>query len=352
MIPWQTKNHKNIWNVVVLIVTTTFIFNSSIPYATASRSLFGTKSHAQRHVIPQTEKNLIDIRQNPSAITIPSSYGQIVESFKGKSDTLVVHIQDAHVNEKAQFNIAEILKILSENYDIQLLCLEGASKRLDTSFYDRFPKTEAKEKINRIFVKEALFTGAEYFKIQNNDLKISAFGAEDRDLYLKHKDTYFSIEPDKKGILTYLFTLESILNKAKKRIYSKPLEELENQAAQYQKKNITLAEYASYLSKSAKSLRIDYSKYSNFYNFVEVSRKEKGVDFKKAEDERSQLIDELSKKLNKQELNKLLRLSMDYRLDKLSAVCFYEYLEELLGKETYKAHLREHDALSSYIDYI
>lgn len=349
--PWQSQNHIIIRNHTILVkainvtVIITLIFNINLSYAFSNRTLFDTKSHAQRSVRTEAEESLLDIEDNPAAISIPPAYGLIVESYKGKGSSLVVHIQDCHVNEIAQFNIARILKTLLKNYDIRLLCLEGASKRLDTSFYDTFPDGETKEKVSRFFVKKALFTGAEYFKITNRDQGISAFGVEDKDLYLAHLEVYQDVQPDKSKIISYLTGLETALNRIKERIYPKPLKELEAKDREYQDKIITLAEYASYINRSAKRLKADLRHYPNFRNFIRLVKKEKSINFKKAEEQREELIEELSQRLEEKQLKRLLKLSLDYRLNKISAIAFYDYLQGLLP-------ITDYQELLSYIEYL
>ena len=146
--------------IVTLIIIISYIATCTGPcYGFGAKTLFARKSHAQRYVDDITAQDNKDILQSPSLFSIPKNLGRIVEYHKGKNEKLVIHIQDRHIDPVTQNNIASIIEILNVEHNIYLMCLEGASKELDTSFYNSFEDVALKKKIAEVFVQQGLFTG-------------------------------------------------------------------------------------------------------------------------------------------------------------------------------------------------
>jgi hypothetical protein len=212
-------------------------------YGYAYPTLFKEKSHAQRYLKDALTAKTLDILEDLSCVSIPQSTGRVVESFKGKGDSLVIHIQDRHADNTAQLNIAKIIDEIVSKYDTHLICLEGASKELDTSFYDKFPDGNIKDKVSKFFVDKAIFTGAEYYKITNKDKYLRAFGAEDKHTYLEHLASYKDNIVDKDKILEFLKTVTLSIDELKDKVYTKPLKEIDKRAKEYALTTIQLPEY-------------------------------------------------------------------------------------------------------------
>ena len=74
-------------------------------------TLFKTTSHAQRHLVQNAVTENTCIVKDPYLVSIPQSLGTIVEHFKGDKDSLIIHIQDRHIDPTAQLNIAGIVAV-------------------------------------------------------------------------------------------------------------------------------------------------------------------------------------------------------------------------------------------------
>ena len=330
----------------LLAITITLTSSYSYAYPT----LFKTTSHAQRHVKEDNTDNALNILKDSSSISIPNGIGRIVEHFKGKEDTLIIHIQDRHADKAAQLNIAKIIDEFATKYDTHLMCLEGASKELDTSFYDKFPDGEIKEKVSEFFVEKALFTGAEYYKITNKEKYLKAFGAEDRDTYLQHLAVYKDNVVDKDRILKFLKAVSVSIDILKNRIYTKALKEIDEKSRRYAQKQIQLPEYLKTLKVCSTNAKLDISKYKNLTKFIQLAEQEEGIDFKEAESQREALIKKLSGSLDKEKLDKLLQNSLQFRLGKITQEEFYDYLKNLIEQENLKRS--NYKNLLAYCDYI
>lgn len=74
-----------------------------------------------------------------STFTIPTDIATIQEKFQGSSSESVIIIQDAHDIPEAQKNIFQTIRQLLDQYEIELVGLEGAEGVLDNQFYQSFP---------------------------------------------------------------------------------------------------------------------------------------------------------------------------------------------------------------------
>jgi HEAT repeat protein len=313
-------------------------------------TLFKTTSHAQRHLVQNTAIENTCIVKDPYLASIPQSLGAIVEHFKGDKDSLIIHIQDKHIDPTAQSNIAGIIDEFISKHKVSLMCLEGASAELDTSFYDAYEDNEIKHKVSKAFVDFAIFTGAEYYKITNKDEYLIAVGAEDKGLYLKHLDIYKNTVVYQESIINFLKAVNLSLNNLKGNLYTKDLKSIDSASISYSKGAIKLSEYIKTLNSYANKAKIDTPKYPDLIKFIALVQREEKIDFKLAETQRETIIKKLSETLDRVELNELLRNSMDFRADKLSQEEFYDYLFNLIDKYDFKQ--KEYSQLQAYRDYI
>jgi methylase of polypeptide subunit release factors len=337
--------------IISLLLILSFIHTNIIPsYGFSGRSLFTHKSHAQRYLDDYSRYK--DIVKTPSFIQIPEELGRVVEHYKGSGDRLVIHIQDRHIDFLTQSNIARIIQNINKAYNIHMICLEGAVNELDTSFYDNFEDSAPKQKVTEFFLRKGLFTGPEFFKITNKGIYLRAVGVEDGSLYLEHLQSYKKNQPGKERMLLSLRAMKVSSEKLKSLLYSDSLKTLDRAMASYQNHEMLLAQYLLVLEKYAQASSVDTLQYQDFAAFMELIRKEQSVDFKKAQIERNALIKDLSETLDKEIVQQLLHMSLDFRLDKISSVAFHEYLVSLLQLPAAGFKLSEYRNLAAYIDYI
>jgi hypothetical protein len=319
-------------------------------YAAAGTSLFKTTSHAQRHLPNSLLKKDIDILKDPSIISIPESLGTILDYYKGNGGSLVIHIQDRHIDPVAQKNISAIIHELTERYKVNIMMLEGAACELDTYFYDRFEDSDIKRKVLELFVDNAIFTGAEYYKILHKEKYLYAKGAETKDLYIKHLSAYNNTIISQQDIGKFLKTIILCLNTLKHAFFSRDLTRIDSASNAYAEGIIKLPEYIKTLASSALKAKIDMTDYPNLVGFAELIKKEAGIDFKKAESQREDIIKKLSHSLPRVELTALLRKSADFNKGLISQEEFYDYLLCIIESNNFKAN--EYDELTKYKEYL
>ncbi len=334
----------NIKRILSIILSSSIALTSTYGYCYPT--LFGSQPHAKRYLVEDslTQKRT-DIVSDPGSITIPESIGRVIDTYKGEGDFLVVHIQDRHIDPVAQLNIAKIIDEFNIKHNTHLMCLEGASKELNTLFYNKFPDGKIKNKTAKLFVEKGLFTGAEFYKITNTDKSLKAQGTEDKAAYLEHLASYKENRLDRDKILKFLKAVEISINILKKKVYSKQLKDIDKKAGFYYAKQLQLPEYLEALQYYSKKTKVDIEKYKSLNEFIRLIEKEKSVDFKDAQAQREELIKHLSENLENEKLQELLKNSLDFKLNKLSDIAFYNYLEQFLTPNTY-------NHLTIYIDYL
>lgn len=334
--------------VLSFILAVSLCLYSSMPsYALNSRSLFTHKSTAQRHLeTPLYE----DIVADPSLLDMPDALGRVVEYHKGKTSRLVIHIQDHHTDPVAQKSIASIVELLNTKHNVQLMCLEGAWDAIDTSFYNRFKDTALKEKISILFVDEALFTGPEFYKINNKGNYIRAVGAESNSLYLKHLSSHKDNQIKKSNALTELDMVKSAVDALKLCLYPDDLISLDNLSSAYSSRQLSLKEYSQKLYEYAVKYEISIDSRSDLYRFMGLIEQEQIIDFKQAESERESLIRFFSENMPQENVSELVRMAMDFRSHKIPDIVFYDYLEGLMLEHS--INNMEYANLFSYIGYV
>ena len=338
---------KRPFKVLVCLVTLwSFLFNTvSFDLAWAARApleLSGDGSN--RAGGPGVVKEL-----RVDTFTLPEYLGRIKDSWRGNSDKIVIHIQDAHCNYAAQHKISEIIEYLNKEYGINVVNLEGGAKEYDLSIFTDIVDKSLRDKVADYFVKEGLVNGAEYFAV-NNPEKVNLWGIEDANLYVDNLKVYRDSLAHKEEIDKNLMTLSYILSNLKSKVYSKELLDFDIKYDAYKASNIEFKDYLSFLIVIAKSKAIDINTLSNIYLLNQTLEKEGKIEFKKANNERDDLIDRLQKKLSKNALKELVVKIVEFRSKKISQENFYSYLTTKVKDK--EITLSEFPEFQKYIVYI
>lgn len=119
---------------------------------------------------------------NPS-LHIPSKLGQVTSQWSPikKHAPHVLLVQDLHVNEGVQRNIAAILKQLANRRYLTVF-VEGAHGSFDVAPLRNLPTTARREVIQS-FLEEARITGAEIAAVESKN-PMHLWGIDDKNLYL------------------------------------------------------------------------------------------------------------------------------------------------------------------------
>ncbi|MGB3112318.1 MAG: hypothetical protein WBB84_05020, partial [Candidatus Omnitrophota bacterium] len=285
---------------------------------------FAAKEDAEN--VPVVEEIQKEITVDDIGIAIDA--GMVKSKYKGETDKIIVHIQDAHCNYEAQSNINRILDQLTKEAGVNMISVEGAEGIVDTSWFKAFPDPEIRKEVADYFMKKGEITGAEFFSI-NSDYEGTIFGAEEREYYVENLKAFTEVYPYKEVIENYFLNLRTLANRLKSYVYTPKLKELVQKINAFDDKELELSDYAEYLNKNAKKYKVDLSKDVNFKKLIDTLDYEKKIDFDIVDQERNSYIDAVSKKLSKEKMAELVGESIRFKKGHIKAVDFYSHLREL-----------------------
>jgi len=340
----------NIWNIrislkkaIAICTAIAFFFSiisSDLAWAIAKEPLL-TPSGGENPAGPA--------KFNLSEFVLPSYLGHAENLSMGRSDKTVIHIQDAHCNYAAQLAIGKVINYLNKNYNVDLVNLEGGFGEYDFSLFDDIEDERIKRKVADYFLKEARINGAEFFAINNPDT-VTLWGIDSKKWYFKDMDAYRNFLPQKKSVDEGLNTLKTLFAELKKKIYSEKLLEFDKRTEAFNKDKSDFKGYISYLIDMAGKRGISIKDLGNIGLLEKVLSLEEGIDFKEAERERSNLIEELNKRLSKVEREDLVLKVLEFKATTLSQKDFYAYLKKKTDES--KIDIDDYPNLSKYIGYI
>lgn len=285
----------------------------------------------------------------PGEIKIPPEYGRVTEVFDSGGDKLVVHIQDAHTNYEAQKNSAFILEDLINKHGLYLILVEGGSRDVSLNQYRERAPLEERKKTADEALKEGTIAGEEYLNIAS-DYPMKLQGIEDRNLYDQNMTAFLEVDKLKNDALLFTKLLSDVAENLKTKLYSKALKDLDEKRIGFKQERVRLTDYIKYLNDLAKVKKIDLSSYKNYKNLIDSVELEKTIDFNAVEKERADVIDLLSKKITKDDLNELLTKSVDFKSGKLTQVQYHTYLKDKMTSQ--KVDINKYPNLERYIRYI
>ena len=354
-------------NFFTFLVATLFFLTVTSP-ANAQRSIFRSvtekdqKSETDNQTPgPEKKKGTIQPALDPlsllgerpktlaQAIQIPSEYGRISESFEGNPKPLIIHIQDVHVHYEAQKNLANILDKLIQEHGLRLILVEGGSGDTSLSFLRAEATKEKRLEVAEKYLKLGKISGEEYLDIVSEN-PITLWGIEDESLYDKNLDIFFKVDAIKGKALEGARTLKAIVETLKVNIYSPRLKELERKKYDYEEGKIQAVDYYQYLGDLAQDEKVDLFSYPNFRNFLDASKLEKHIDFKKVDGQHQTLVGKLTQILPKGDLTALAEKGLKYKLNEAGPADYYGYLKEIL--KTHDPAPGTHQDLDLYIEYI
>jgi serine/threonine protein kinase len=281
--------------------------------------------------------------------TMPAHLGEVRYSQRGDAARTVIHIQDAHCNYFAQQKVSGVIDYLNKEYGISMLNLEGGAGEYDLTVFTNISGGEIRREVAEYFLKRGEVNGAEFYAINNLD-RVSLWGIEDRELYLKNLAVYRDSLRYKEEVEGYLKELRHIFNNLKRHIFTPDLLKMDMAYSSYKAGNMEFREYLSFMIKNARERGISVKTFPNIYLIAQAMEKEDSVDFRKANAERTVLIDRMKSILSSAEMRELVSTTVKFKTKRISLKEFYNYL---LGKARECGFdISGYPALSGYIVYV
>ncbi|HRY85386.1 MAG TPA: hypothetical protein P5561_02495, partial [Candidatus Omnitrophota bacterium] len=324
MISWQTHSFKPWLRTVAFITVFVFTFTSVVWDGGANAYAAAAKPGNLASVQSSQINTIASLVERPD---LPESYGTVKASFQGNRDHVVLHVQDAHINEEAQRNIANILRYFSEKYQLGLVNLEGASGELYTELFSFFPNKEARRNVADYFLKEGRLTGPEYLAIVEKPV-MTLYGVEDKELYEENRQAYVDALQFKDRDEKVLAGLNKALEGVTRFVFSDEMRELIRRRSAFQEGGPELVAYVRYLVELGRSHNIALDEYPGMHSLLQLVDLEKQVDFEKAEKETDELINDLKRMLSREKLSRFLTNTVHFRMKKMKRAAYYGYLED------------------------
>lgn len=299
-------------------------------------------------------KKTAKVEQVLRNLEIPAELGFIKETHVPKTPTekMIINIQDLHCNYKAQKNIAGILAYLTQTYGIKLISVEGGSGKIDTTFYQQLPDEKIKEQVADYFLREARINGTEYFAI-TTDRPIALYGAEDAKYYDKNLDAFMRALPAREIILETIAVLENDLNILKNKTYNKKLRELDDHIVSYDNGEMGFEDYIEYISQLYDQENIK-REFDQVNQLVESINLKNSISLEKAEKQRKELIDYLTKNLVRYEMEAFLKATVAFKAKTMDNMEYHATLQKLYNQMEKKNQTldRKWPDLYGYIEYL
>ncbi len=197
--------------------------------------------------VPPLSENQKGFPAKLDAIKVPIEIGKVEDVYKGKSDKVIVLVQDAHAIPDAQRNIRKLIGHFQKQYGLDLVALEGASSNLDMQIFKSFPDKEILKKTFEDYFDKGELTGSTAAAIFN-DAKTTYEGVEDWGLYEQGLSLYLSAMKNEPVLLEKISSLEKDLQAKKTAAYSKQLLEIDQNLQSFRENHSDIAQILKMLA--------------------------------------------------------------------------------------------------------
>ncbi|MFC1668548.1 hypothetical protein ACFL1T_04115, partial [Chlamydiota bacterium] len=271
----------------------------------------------------------------------------ISKELEDASHPEVILIRDIHCEEKAQLRIARALKELRRKYDIKRIFLEGAEGPIKTVLYESFPDETERKKVARAYVEKGYLTGAEYAAIElgfKDGLRL--YGVENGNSYIENFKTFQETRHFYEKAKKLIDEIDSFIANTKKSQFSDELQKIDDSyGTLHLKGEVDLqtvfgligeklekrqsAWRMAHGEKKVKNLPQTYEELAKLY---QVHIMEEAVNNEEAQQELKELISAFEKKLVREEVKKILKYSLEYRVGTIPFSAYIAMLQETYGR--------------------
>jgi len=178
--------------------------------------------------LPLAQISSLQANKQVSSLQTKDVLSSLVSSqdvFKSDSKVQVDILQDFHCNFETQQSIYQYLNALNSQGQLKGVIQEGASGVIDLSSWESVDSSVKKPILNDL-VQEGSMGGAERFAIENP--KVPFLGAEEKELYVIHKNAYQYVLANQSDAFKSLNQLRKLINFLKLKIYPTHLLQMEN----------------------------------------------------------------------------------------------------------------------------
>jgi len=274
---------------------------------------------------------------------------QNVGGLKQESFKTIYLLQDAHVNESAQKNIAKTLDHILQKEPVKYVFLEAGSGNDSLSVLRKYADLEKRVEVAKSFLKKGYIQGPDYLDL-TSEQNFILWGVEDKSLYFKGLEDYRFLKDKREHLNAYLEKVARAVKTLKSKLFNPSLELFDEKREGYLKGDLSLTDYFDALVGEAQKLGLPLDQsFPYLAGLRRVKEKEVGINFSKASEEQIKAFSSLSEadqkelaEANRQENNPF---AIDAREHK-EAKAFFALLEEKIKNAA------DYPELFKYFDYL
>ncbi len=275
---------------------------------------------------------------------LPSEYGTVrnIQTPRGRSSKIVIHIQDVHLHTEAQRYISKAIQSLIQQQKINLVGLEGAFGPVSLGGLPSYENRDSVRKAADYALEQNEIAGPVHAALIQPSA-VALMGVDDRESYDANVDAYKESAPLLISMKQSIAALRVQLNARMVRDCNPMLLKLLAQKTRYAQGETPIGPYLDFLATQT-SLPTELQTFVNALNI------EQSLDFQQVEQERASLVTRLESKLNVTETRNLLEYGASCRLGRLGHAQLYGFLMDLCRRHGVTLH--QYPAMEAYLHYI
>ena len=261
----------------------------------------------------------------------------------------IINIQDCHASLSSQYSIVNILENLMNNYDMNVVAVEGGTGYIDTSILKSYPDKSIRENTAKYLMSKSYISAGEFFAV-TKDEDVAIYGVENDELYLKNVNLFRKIYEDSEDNIAMIGDLTGRMIKKETDIYNEDLQQVVYKSRLHRSGKLSLNVYWQFLEQIAQENNISLQEYHNIRSFMEIVNLEKQIDFNKVTVERKQVLSVLVDRLQGEKLKQLVKRTVDFEENKISKPDYYSSL--LKTAKQLDVNIDEYTELCKYSNYV
>ncbi|MCB4757314.1 MAG: WD40 repeat domain-containing protein, partial [Elusimicrobia bacterium] len=283
---------------------------------------------------------------------------QAVDLSKDPKAKTVLLIQDAHLHQEAQTNIAGAIESLGRAVESQngplLVGLEGAEKEeIDLAAYFAYPHRKALRETAFALMKANVLKGSEVAAIGYKGQEVlegpvpSPFvytAVEKQAEYDANVKAFLASVPIKERAQAALKALGRSLVELRNKYYTPELIRFDEKLAGFEKGDLGISDYVVYLD------NLQPAASPNLRELVTAALIEKSMDFHRVEEQRTRMLSALVRNIKESDIQKLLQVSTLFRAGHVSYARYYDYLTGLCRNNG--VSLAQYPDMNLYVQYV
>ncbi|MBL8023031.1 MAG: NUDIX domain-containing protein [Elusimicrobia bacterium] len=306
-------------------------------------------SSLSSNVSKSLPKSFLKDHANLLAVLSPA-FGNIRKVSLGHpspfSGPVVIHIQDVHMNQEAQWNIRETVRSLIQSGQVGLVALEGATEELNLQPFVDFPYRRAVKSTADYLLKQNKITGPIHAAFTATGKLPLLRGIDDPAHYQANVQAYKDSAPRLLKMREEVHVLSIQIEAEKGVVFSPTLRAFDQKVRAYRAEKMALGDYVRTLMEVGGDSPVPIA----LRHFGEALEMERTLNFSQVELERAKVIEGLTQKLDPQETKTMMALSLAYRAGQLNYAEFYTQLRETCRAKGLS--LSNYPALDAYVRYV